>query len=314
MAEDYALRTTERPSTRGLARLVAGLRGQRARVAWCPETPRLDGAVALVSGGSRGIGWATSLGLAARGAEVVSASRGREAGHRLTEAIAARSWAPAHAVELDLSAPDSIAAALDALEKILAGRRLDVLVANAGLWPSRYGTSAEGFEIAFATNVLGHHRLLAGARARGLLADGARVVIVTGDIYILSGECTPDYRYRGALGGQLAYCRSKLGNLWYARELARRDATLRVHAVHPGVIASELAGPNVGWIGRIKRAVLLSIEEGAQTSLFCATQPGLASGTYYHNVLGRMELAPSDPAADDARAGALWEWLEAVDA
>ena len=78
-------------------------------------------------------------------------------------------------------------------------------------------------------------------------------VIVVGDIYILARGCSADYAYRGALGGQLAYCRSKLGNLWYARELARRHPSLRVHAVHPGVIATELGGSSAGMTGAAKR-------------------------------------------------------------
>ena len=89
------------------------------------------------------------------GAAVVTASRGREAGQRLTQAVTMQSGGKAHAVELDLSAPASIERALDALESLLGDRPLGILVANAGLWPSRYASSEEGYEIAFATNVLG---------------------------------------------------------------------------------------------------------------------------------------------------------------
>jgi NAD(P)-dependent dehydrogenase (short-subunit alcohol dehydrogenase family) len=143
-----------------------------------------------------------------------------------------------------------------------------------------------------------------------MVADGARVVFVTGDIYIMARECSPDYAYRGMLGGQQAYCRSKLGNLWYVTELSRRNPAIRVHAVHPGVIATELGGSNTGIAGGLKRALMLSPEQGAQTSLFCATQPGLESGSYHHNTLGRVELRPEDPASDGIRAKALWEQVE----
>jgi NAD(P)-dependent dehydrogenase (short-subunit alcohol dehydrogenase family) len=312
MSEDFRERVTHHPPPSLLGRMRGSMFGQSAASPRCPQTPRLDGRVALVTGGMRGIGLETSRGLAARGAEVIAASRSASSGKPVVEVMRAELGRPAHFVALDLADLASVGPALDEIASKLAGRRLDVLIANAGLWPLRYATSAQGHEIAFATNVLGHHALIRGAIRRGLLAEGARVVAVTGDIYIMASECTPDFRYRGMLGGQLAYCRSKLGNLWLAQELARRQASLRVHAVHPGVIASGLGGGGTGLGAAIKRALMISLEQGAQTSLFCATQPGLASGSYYHNVLGRVELDPRDPAADRVKAAALWDLVEAL--
>jgi NAD(P)-dependent dehydrogenase (short-subunit alcohol dehydrogenase family) len=310
MNDEFRERVTHHPPTSWIGRMRRSMFGQSAASPWCPATPRLDGQVAVVTGGVRGIGLETSRGLAARGAEVIAASRNAAAGAAAVAAIRTELGRPAHFVGLDLADLTTVEPALDAIESRLAGRPLDVLIANAGLWPLRYSTSVQGHELAFATNVLGHHALIRGAIGRGLLAQGARVVAVTGDIYILASECTPDYRYRGMLGGQRAYCRSKLGNLWLARELARRHASLRVHAVHPGVVASGLGGGGEGVGAAIKRISLISTERGAQTSLFCATQPGLASGSYYHNVLGRVDLGPRDPGADRARAAALWDLVE----
>lgn len=310
MNRDFAVRVAHHPPASVLPRMVRCMWRQQRYSAVCPDTPRIDGQLALVTGGSRGIGLETSRGLAARGAAVISASRGEASGKRAADAMRAMFDRPAHFVPLDLADLRSVPQSLDRLEALLQGRRLDVLVANAGLWPRRHALSAQGHEIAFATNVLGHHALIRGALDRGLLEERARVVVVTGDIYIMASECSADYAYRGMLGGQLAYCRSKLGNLWYVRELARRQPVLRVYAVHPGVIASELGGSNEGIAGAAKRALMLSPERGAQASLFCATQPGLESGAYYHNVLGRVELHPDDPAADAARAEALWERVE----
>jgi len=310
MSTEFADRLTERPSRSVPRRMTACMWRQAKKSAHCPMEPRLDNKVALVTGGGRGIGLETSRGLARRGAEIIMASRGEEAGKATADELQAEFSRPAHFVSLDLSDLREIPGSLDRIEDALAGRTLDILIANAGLWPTSFGRSAQGHEIAFATNVLGHHALVQGAIERGLLSDDARVVIVTGDIYILSEECTPDYTYRGAIGGQLAYCRSKLGNLWYARELARREPGLNVTAVHPGVIASELGGIGNGLVDWIKGRLMLSVEQGAQTSLFCATQPGLPSGSYFHNVLGRVELDPADPGADDGKARALWDLLE----
>lgn len=306
---DFADRVSHHPPTRVLPRMLRCMWRQARASPTCPAT-RIDGQLALVTGGSRGIGLETSRGLAARGAEVISAARDRDAGERMIATLRTEYDRPAHFLGLDLADLATIHRALDRLEIVLAGRPLDVLIANAGLWPTRHARSAQGHEIAFAANVLGHHALIRAALERDLLAEGCRIVVVTGDIYVMARECSADFAYRGARGGQQAYCRSKLGNLWYARELARRHPSLRAHAVHPGVVASELGGGN-GWLGRaIRRAIMLSPERGAQTSLFCATHPGLASGTYYHNVLGRVEPSPTDPASDARGASQLWELLE----
>jgi len=310
MNHAFTERVTVHPPVSVPRRLAMSTWRQNARSATCPATPRLDGQVALVTGGTRGIGLETTRGLARRGAEVISASRGEAAGARTAEAMRAELGVPIHSVGLDLSDLRSVPRALDRVGELLAGRALSIVIANAGLWPTRHALSAQGHEIAFATNVLGHHALVRGVLERGLLADAARVIAVTGDIYVMSRACSPDYAYRGPLGGQQAYCRSKLGNLWAARELARRHPELRVHAVHPGVIASALGGGRSGVAAAIKRATMLSPERGAQTSLFCATQPGLENGSYYHNVLGRVLLHPDDPASDDVEAAALWSLLE----
>jgi len=297
----YANRSTAEPPTLLPFRLWRCLWRQSRLSPRCPATPRLDGVRALVTGGGRGIGLETTLGLAARGAEVFTSSR-RAPGADV----------PATFVELDLGDLVSVVGCSDALGVGLADRKLDILVANAGLWPARFALSAQGHEIAFATNVLGHYALIRGLIEAGRLAENARVVVVTGDIYIMARECTPDFKYRTGRGSQLAYCRSKLGNLWLARELSQRYPALQVYAVHPGVIASELSGGRTGVVGAFKAATMLSLEAGAQTSLFCATQPGLPSGSYFHNTLGRVELRADDPAADGGKASALWELLEGL--
>jgi NAD(P)-dependent dehydrogenase (short-subunit alcohol dehydrogenase family) len=275
-----------------LRRIAAATWRQRERSLRCPDTPRLDGKRALVTGGDAGIGLATAAGLRERGAEVVSASRRA-------------------ALPLDLADLRSVRSAVAGLAR--DGARFDVVVCNAGLWPRRHRTSAQGHELAFATNVLGHFALLRGLVAAGAIARGARVVVVTGDIYVLARECTPDFTFRTPFGGMLAYCRSKLGDIWIARELQRRHPELHVAIAHPGVVASELGGGSSGAFDGLRRRILLPIERGAETPLFCATQP-LARGTYLHNTLGEMTLAPDDPAADDAAAARLWATCEALSA
>jgi NAD(P)-dependent dehydrogenase (short-subunit alcohol dehydrogenase family) len=160
-------------------------------------------------------------------------------------------------------------------------------------------------------NVLAHFVLRRELLAAGAL-PAARVVVLTGDIYILASDCTPDRRWSGPLGGMLAYCRSKLGNLWIANELAKRVPRLEVAVVHPGVVATGLGG-ELGTIASwFERRLMISPELGAQMPLFCALAPGLESGGYWHNVHGRMRLAPDDPACDVVRAAQLWETCDAL--
>jgi NAD(P)-dependent dehydrogenase (short-subunit alcohol dehydrogenase family) len=283
---------------------------QSSKTPVCPDTPRLDGRLALVTGGNGGIGLEISRGLAARGAEVIIAARNERNGEIAVREIARETGADLTYLRLDLSDLESVVAASDEIAERGRGRPVDVLVENGGIWPRRREQSAQGHEIAFATNVLGHFALARRMIDGSLLADGARVVVITGDIYFLADECSSDFEYRGERGCQLAYSRSKLGNLWFAAELQRRHPNLEVCAAHPGVIASNLGGTTGGFASLVKRLMFLTTESGAQTPLICATQPGLERGGYYHNTMGRVVFAEDDPAADEVKAGILWTHLD----
>jgi len=297
------LQRTARPPPSLLPRMRGAIWRQRALTPTCPDAPRLDGQLALVTGGNAGIGLETSLGLARRGAEVVIAARREAPARAALQRLAAETGGKGHFVPLDLSDLRTVAPMLDALGRLAGGRKVDRLVANAGVAPREYAVSPQGHELAFATNTLGHHLLIRRLLDRGWLTGG-RVVLVTGDIYIMEKDCTPDFQYRGARGGQAAYSRSKLGTLWEAHELARRHPELEVVVVHPGVVASGLvATPG------LLRWLFLEPVAGAQTTLIAATQPGVRDA-YLHNTLGRVELAPEDPAMDARKAAALWETME----
>ena len=293
-------------------RMLVASFGQRARTPRCPDLPRLDGRLALVTGATGGIGLEIARGLARRGAELILPCRSPARGAALRERLAADGGAPrCHLVPMDLEDLDSVRAGARAAQEIASGRGIDLLIENAGVWPSRYAQTRQGHEIAFGVNVLAHFALRQELARAGALAS-ARVVALTGDIYILESACTPDFRWQGRRGGMRAYCRSKLGNLWIAAELLRRSPGLEVYVVHPGVVATNLGG-RVGALGeRVKKLVMIEPELGAQMPLVCATQPGLENGAYYHNALGRMRLSERDPARDLDAAAALWETCEAL--
>lgn len=289
------------PPLGGTRRMIDCTWRQRAHLPTLPSATRLDGRRALVTGGGRGIGLATTRGLIERGAIVTSASRSSHS----TELDAAH-------LPIDLADLASVREALAHLRT--EGAVFDLVVANAGLWPQRYSRSEQDFEIAFATNVLGHHALLRGLQRSNLLASDACVVLVTGDIYILEDSCTEDFVWHGRLGGQRAYCRSKLGNLWQAHGFAERFPKLRVHAVHPGVIASELSGQWPAPVRRLMEAMMLRIDEGARTTLDAILRRNRPSGRYVHARYGDVALDPRDPGADGRAATALWDRLEALTA
>lgn len=295
-----------------LRRMMAASFGQEKYTPRCPETPRLDGRLAVVTGATGGIGLEIARGLARRGAELILPCRNLSKGQRVVEELrAAASAARIDLVEADLEDLESVRRGAAEIARAAARRRVRLVVENAGVWPRSYATTRQGHEIAFGVNVLAHFVLRRELAAAGVL-DATRVVVLTGDIYILASACTPDFRWHGAIGGMKAYCRSKLGNLWIAAELVKRSPAFEVRVVHPGVVATNLGG-DAGAAGHwFKRRVMISPEQGAQMPLICATQAGLENGGYWHNVHGRMQLAADDPARDSVAAATLWKTCEAL--
>jgi NAD(P)-dependent dehydrogenase (short-subunit alcohol dehydrogenase family) len=271
---------------------------QRSRSLRCPPGLTLDGKVALVTGGNKGIGAAVADALVTRGADIVVAARDVGA------------LAPGrHPVPMDLADLDAVVRATDALLDWLRPRTLDVVVLNAGVLPRRVTNSAQGYELAFAVNVLGHHVLLQRLLAAGALTTGCRVVVVTGDIQVFARDCTPDYASTKPWAGVMAYCRSKLGTSWLAAEDARRRPELHVVAVHPGVVDSGLGLRNAA-AAAVRRWTRISPALSAETVLYAATQPDVVSGGYLHNTLGLLDLPPTEPAGDAERARAFLDRLD----
>ena len=295
-----------RLEARPVRRMLGCYSGQKESVRMCPDLPLLEGKTALVTGPTSGIGRETVAGLLARGAHVVLAGRSCKKLRDLIRGLEKDGYDADRLtpVVCDLADLDSVAMAVQEINKSFRRKPLDILVENAGIMPMKYDETPQGHEISFGTNVLGHFALRAGL-LRGCLSEKARVIVLTGDIYVFSQSCSADFRWRTPLGGIKAYHRSKLGNFWVARELQRRYPRLNVFIVHPGVVAT-----NLGLGGAVSRAMkqhlLIDPVAGAQTSLICATQPDLAHGSYYHNVHGEVELTNADPAMNDWEARQFW--------
>ena len=264
----------------------------------------LTGKTAVVTGGNGGIGFETCKGLVRQGARVIIGCRRLEEGKRAATCLRQENeTAEVECFHLDLQDLKSVSKFCQDILALLPNG-LDILVCNAGVWPQTNATSAQGYEIAFATNVLGHFYLIQLVLSKLQACKDSRVVMLTGDIYCLASECSSNFSPE-PWDGKMAYCRSKLGNIWLAKELARRYSTLTSVIVHPGVINTNLGGSGGAWL---KQWLLISPERGAQTTLYCcgADTAVLTSGGYYHNTWGEVQFPDNDPALDAEKALALW--------
>jgi retinol dehydrogenase 12 len=269
-----------------------------------------SGRTFLVTGANTGIGLATASSLAARGGQVYLACRSRAKGEAAAaDIVTATGNEAVRFLPLDLADLGSVRAAAETF--LAAGQPLHALINNAGV-AGRQGLTSDGFELMFGVNHLGHFALTTALLGR-LTDSAARVVTVASDAHFqASGIDFGALRRRGrGITGMHQYAVSKLCNVLFAQELARRTEGTGVtsHVLHPGVVASDM-WRRVPWPVRpLVTRRMLTTEQGAQTSLYCATAPELAgvSGRYYERC---QERAPS-PVATRELGRQLWEQSEA---
>jgi NAD(P)-dependent dehydrogenase (short-subunit alcohol dehydrogenase family) len=271
----------------------------------------LGGRTFMVTGGNTGIGRATAEGLARRGARVYVACRSAAKGETAAGAIrAATGNDSVFFLALDLADLESVRACASAF--LARGEPLHVLINNAGVGGA-HGLTRQGFEMTFGVNHLGHFALTQSL-LEGLTDSGpARIVNVSSDAHYNAHGIDFEVLRRPArnLTGLHEYAVSKLCNVLFAQELARRLAGTGVtsYALHPGVVASDI-WRRVPWPVRplIKRR-MLSVTDGAATSLYCATSPDVAqaSGRFYDTCAEREPSAAATPEL----AAELWQHSEA---
>jgi NAD(P)-dependent dehydrogenase (short-subunit alcohol dehydrogenase family) len=296
------------------------------------DMPDMAGRTVLVTGANSGLGLRSAEAFAAAGARVLLGCRDPDRADRalLRVASLARDRPPEVAL-VDLADLASIRRA--AREIAERTDRLDVLLNNAGIMGGPYRRTRDGFELQFGTNHLGHFALTGQVLPLLLAVPGARVVTVSSNMHRLGRVVWDDPNYsfsRYTPWG--AYSQSKLANLLFTRELARRatDAgrDLVAVAAHPGAAATNLFGANARASGRgLTRAVgvmakgaarVFSQSEvaGARPLLYAATERGIRPGDYVGpfgpgQLRGRPTLVRSSRAAnDDAAAELLWEVSE----
>jgi NAD(P)-dependent dehydrogenase (short-subunit alcohol dehydrogenase family) len=264
-------------------------------VTWtAADIPDQTGRTAVVTGANGGLGLETARGLAAAGARVVMAARNEE---RAEDAMAdIRRGAPDAALELvplDLGSLESVR---EAAERIVAEHeRIDILVNNAGIMGIPERRTADGFEMQFGVDHLGHFALTARLMPALLRADAARIVTVTSTAHHMGRAVDPTNPHlEGRYRPWRAYGQAKLANYHFGIGLHRRLAAAGAKAAsliaHPGLSNTELQAVSVretdGGLSqrfflRLARTTGMSPEEGARPQLRAATDPAAKGGEFY---------------------------------
>jgi NAD(P)-dependent dehydrogenase (short-subunit alcohol dehydrogenase family) len=280
------------------------------------DIPDQTGRVAVVTGANSGIGFETARALARKGARVIlgcrSRTRGPQAVARIRDEVLG---ADVLFDSLDLASLRSIA--MFAKEITTEIDRLDILVNNAGVMMPPLDYTADGFELQFGINHLGHFALTAYLMPLLLATPGARVVTVSSLMHFAGRIDFTDLQSLKSYNATFAYAQSKVANLLFMRELARRlenaNADVISLAAHPGSTRtelqrhSELMHAMVRWSGQ-------DVRSGALPSLYAATDGDVRNGDYFgplFGVVGPPSRALSSPySRDRAVAGRLWDVSE----
>jgi retinol dehydrogenase 12 len=252
----------------------------------------------FITGATSGIGRAAALNLSGKGHHVVVAGRSRDRGTNLVTEIE-ESGGSASFVQVDLSSLESVRVA--AAEFRDRGVTIDVMVNNAGVGMAK-GVTVDGFERHFAINHLGH--FLLNHELQSTFRDGTRVITVASAVHKrVEGIDFEKVTGKGRSMFRLdEYGVSKLANVLYSAELARRHPEWNTYAVHPGFVNTKILP---GWLRLLRSYRLLTPEQGAAIIVCCATDPDLGGETGHYYARG-ARAEPSSAAQDPNLAAELW--------
>jgi NAD(P)-dependent dehydrogenase (short-subunit alcohol dehydrogenase family) len=269
----------------------------------------LSGKICVITGATSGIGLASAEALATTGARLVLVGRDREKGNAaLARLRQVRADCEASALYADLSRLDAVRALA---AELAALPRIDILINNAGAVFNRRAETEDGLERTFALNHMGYYLLTRLLQPILAASAPARVVIVASGAHRRARLDFDDLQMVHGFDGRTAYSRSKLCNILFTRELARRLAGTGVTAncLHPGFVATRL-GDNTDGLFRMvlslgKRLIAIAPARGAETVVYLAASPDVASvsGLYFGECHART---PSAAARDDGAALRLW--------
>jgi retinol dehydrogenase-12 len=277
----------------------------------------MHGKTCIVTGASAGIGQAIAQGLAARGAHVILVCRSRARAEATQHAMRTATGNSAIDIALaDLSSQADIRRL--AQELLRRYPRIHALINNAGVVNTKRTVTVDGLETVFAVNHLAYFLLTQLLLPRLVESAPARIVNVASDAHHWDTLDFADLQNHRRYRGLKVYGQSKLCNLLFTRELARRIAGtgVTVNSLHPGGVATGL-GWNNGWwavlIAKVLKPFLRTAAQGADAAIYLTTAPEVANvnGRYFYN---RREHRPSRAAQDDEAALRLWQVSEQLTA
>jgi len=279
------------------------------------ELANLSGKTILVTGATSGIGEVTAVELAALGARVLVAGRSAEK----TAAVVARiqqAGGQAEAVVADLASQAEIRRMAHEVNERVS--QLDVLVNNAGAFFNSFQRSPDGLEMTFAVNHLSYFLLTNLLLDRLKAAPAARIVNVSSMAHMTHRLDFKDLQMEKSYTGWTAYGRSKLCNIYFTYELARRlkGTPISVNSLHPGFVATNFGRRENGVMGSVFGLLQLaakSPQEGARTTIYLAASRAVegATGGYY---IDQKLARSSDISYDEGIARKLWSASEKLTA
>jgi NAD(P)-dependent dehydrogenase (short-subunit alcohol dehydrogenase family) len=272
----------------------------------------MQGKVVVLTGGTSGIGEASALQLAAMGFRLVLVARDPQRAESILKRLQPGVKHTAHIADLSLLVETKRVAQ----EIAAAEPRIDVLINNAGVMSAERQLTADGLELTFATNHLAYFVLTQALLPRLLASAPARIINTASEVHRGAHLDLADLQSEKRYSSYGVYGKSKLANVLFTRELARRLAGSRVtvNCLHPGVVASRFAQPRNGKGGDPSAASYLASqgiapEKSAEAIVYLATSPDLAQTTGQYFNQSRLST-PSDEAQDDTVAKKLWKESE----
>lgn len=272
----------------------------------------------LITGGNDGIGKATAQVLLERGHEVVIAGRDTQRLAAAVDNLKYRTQSDkVSALLCDLADLQSVQQAAETF--LMTYPRLDVLINNAGVFTNDFQLSKDGIEMQMAVNYLGHFALTEALIPALQCAREPRVINVAsvahlyGKLDFQNLERLPD---EVPYDGLAAYARSKLANVLYSREFAKRHEGITANCLHPGVVRTRIANKYTTWyfslFWSLYKPFMRSTRSGARTIVYLALSPEVrnVSGRYFDD--RQCCRKPAEAARDEQLGAQLWEWSQAM--
>jgi NAD(P)-dependent dehydrogenase (short-subunit alcohol dehydrogenase family) len=271
--------------------------------------------VVVITGGTSGIGQVAAEQLAGMGARIILVARSPERAQatlvRLRQAGPEVDHGAYYADLSRIAEMRRVAAEIAAAEPCI-----DVLINNAGALFNTRQVTADGLEMTFAVNHMAYFMLTEGLRERLVAAGAARIVSTASAAHLGAKLDFDDLQFAKGFAGFSAYGRSKLANILFTRELARRlkGTSVTANSLHPGFVATRFGDGSGGFLQAlfpIAKLFALSPQKGAETIVYLASSPEIATSTGLYYVK-RHATTPSAEARDDAAAARLWAESEKI--